>query len=63
MKALLSLGQPAPSAGSGLVPEFYDAFSLVAGDPDTDLAPWIRAGAPHRHAPARHFARSVPACF
>eukprot|EP00969_Alexandrium_andersonii_P023442 1023717-Alexandrium_andersonii.AAC.1 len=46
MKALLALGQPAPSIGSGPVPEFFEAFALVAGDPGAGLALSIRTGAP-----------------
>eukprot|EP00969_Alexandrium_andersonii_P087041 3840191-Alexandrium_andersonii.AAC.1 len=46
VKALLALGHPAPSVHAGLVPEFFGAYALVAGDPDIDLAPWIRTGAP-----------------
>eukprot|EP00969_Alexandrium_andersonii_P161729 7148185-Alexandrium_andersonii.AAC.1 len=46
MKVLLALGRSAPSVGSGLIREFFEAFSQVAGDPVTDLALWIRAGAP-----------------
>eukprot|EP00969_Alexandrium_andersonii_P284571 12580096-Alexandrium_andersonii.AAC.1 len=45
-----SFDKPAPSVGSGLIPEFFEAFALVAGDfdrdPDADLALWIRSGAP-----------------
>eukprot|EP00969_Alexandrium_andersonii_P114292 5052639-Alexandrium_andersonii.AAC.1 len=32
--------------GSGLNPEFFEAFSGWAGHPDVDLAPWVRSGAP-----------------
>eukprot|EP00969_Alexandrium_andersonii_P057532 2535165-Alexandrium_andersonii.AAC.1 len=46
VEALLALGQPAPSVSAGLIPAFFDAFALVAGDPDADLALWIRSGAP-----------------
>eukprot|EP00969_Alexandrium_andersonii_P046590 2044077-Alexandrium_andersonii.AAC.1 len=46
MKVLLALGQPAPSVGPGLIPEFFDAFALDVGDPDADLSVWIRTGAP-----------------
>eukprot|EP00969_Alexandrium_andersonii_P169242 7481769-Alexandrium_andersonii.AAC.1 len=46
MKALLALRRPAPSAGSGLILAFCEAFSEIAGDPDVDFAPWIRTGAP-----------------
>eukprot|EP00969_Alexandrium_andersonii_P358329 15450784-Alexandrium_andersonii.AAC.1 len=46
VEALLALGQSAPSVSAGLAPEFFDAFALVAGDPDTDLALWIRSGPP-----------------
>eukprot|EP00969_Alexandrium_andersonii_P117392 5193150-Alexandrium_andersonii.AAC.1 len=46
MKALLALGRPASGAGPGLIPEFFEAFFEGAGDPDVDLAPWVRSRAP-----------------
>ena len=46
VKALAALEHPPPSVRAGLIPEFFDAFAQVAGDPDTDLSLWVRAGAP-----------------
>eukprot|EP00969_Alexandrium_andersonii_P027994 1220825-Alexandrium_andersonii.AAC.1 len=46
VKALAALEHPPPSASTGLVPEFFEAFAQVAGAPDIDLAPWVRSGAP-----------------
>jgi len=46
-RVLNALGRaPAQKPKSGISPELLDAFSERAGDPDRDLARWLREGAP-----------------
>ena len=45
VKVAEAAGVPRPPAGRGLKAELFQAFADLAGDPDTDLVPWLREGA------------------
>ena len=46
VKVAAAVGQPPPGTGPGLKAAFLRAFSILAGDPDRDLAGWVDTGAP-----------------